>query len=579
MKMLKKVLGFALAFCMLFSVTACTPKGDDAYSETVLRVGVWDGGLGHVWIEKVAAEFEKKYADVSFEEGKTGVKVLLAPSKDNAGKISTAIDMNQNAEDVYFTCYYTGTEYVLQNRSLNITDAVTQKVYLDNGELADMEWDAATGKLKLKAGATEPTKSIADKMTENNRDGYYTSTEKLGNREGYAAGYYALPFENSLSGFIYDYDLFKSHGWLNYDGIDGLPGTMTDFWDLLNRIKEAGIIPFTFSRATSEYWSGLSDAFLAQYEGHENAELDYKLSGTYTFPAGTYTQAECADDEYLTYNPDGTATGRITQDSGYLLARTPGKAKFVEFIRTLFSSDYYDPDIYTSLYDENYKLPAQRFILNSTLGQTPIAMLYEGEWWENENRSQFNYTTEGFGKHDYRFFPLPKIDGQKTDQYTIADYSRGVDLFVNAKTKKAEVAKLFLQFVHSESSLETFTLETGITRMYEYDLSAEQQSTLSKFAQNTYKIKKTNTSGVTVTASRAKLVADPFWSVLSMGYGGSVASRAQDARPENQPCYFFSENTGKDGRDYVSAETFIEGMKTVYGKTNWTDKLNEWKNK
>ena len=82
-----------------------------------------------------------------------------------------------------------------------------------------MEYDAATGKLKLKEGATAPTKSIYDKIKGSNKEGYYTSAEKLAaagsNKE---AGYYALPFENSLSGFIYDRDLFESSSWFKKQG-------------------------------------------------------------------------------------------------------------------------------------------------------------------------------------------------------------------------------------------------------------------------------------------------------------------------------------------------------------------------
>ena len=587
-KILFVVVALVMALCA-FPMTGCNgnkdgEEGGTEYTgnETELRVGVWDGGLGHEWLNKVKTEFEKKYADVSFQEGRTGVRVKLNPSKTNmlGEKVESAIDLNQDAEDIYFTCYFTGTPYIFQNRSLNITDAVEQKVYLANGELADMEWDAESGKLKLKDGAEAPTKSIADKMTDDNRTGYYTSAETLAGSD-HEEGYYALPFENSLSGFIYDHDLFENEGWLDYDGIDGLPDTMDDFFDLLDRICDADMIPFTFSRIVSYYWGGICDAFLAQYEGHENAELDYTLNGTYTFPANTFDSGTVTE-ENITVNADGTQTVAITRDNGWMLAHTPGKAELIKFMRRLCTPKYYDQKIYDSLYDENYKLPAQNFILSSLgkKGQRRIAMLYEGEWWENENRTQFNYTG-GYGTRDFRFFPLPYIDGQKDpDQRTVADYSRGVDLFVNAKTQKAALSKLFLQFVHSESSLETFTIETGITRMYDYDLSEEQLKNVSKFGQNVYKIKMTKNSGVTITASRANLVADPFWTQFQMGYGGYVVSDvAGDGTAWDfytHPNRYFVNNAGVNGTAYKDAQSFIDGMYRFYGKEKWTAKLDAW---
>lgn len=592
MKFFKKLVTCLLAGCMLFSVTACNVGNTDGREytgkETELKVGVYDGGLGHVWLEKVAAAFEEKFQDTSFEEGKTGVRIKLNPTKSNMllDKVEAAIDMNQSAEDVYFLCQFTGTPEIFNGRSLNITDMVKQKVYLENGELADMEYDAATGKLKLKDGATAPTKSIADKMTPANREGYYMGAKQLDrNGDGvsdYAEGYWALPFENSLSGLIYDHDLFEEEGWLDYDGIDGLPDTMDDFFDLCDRIVDAGMIPFIFSRNVVNYWGGLADAFLAQYEGYGNAELDYTFNGSYTFPAGTF-DAQTVADEGITVNADNTQTVEITRDNAWMLIHTPGKAAWIRFLRQLVDPKYYDDHMYDSSFA--YTDAPKNFILSKMgkAGQKRIAMLYEGEWWENENRAQFAYAG-GYGTRDFRFFPLPYIEGQKNpDMRSVADYSCGVDLFVNAKTQKAALAKIFLQYVHSESALETFTIETGITRMYDYDLSDEQLAKVSKFGQNTYKIKMTDTTGVTVTGSRAKLVADPFWSEFrsGMGYGGLLTSDVMGDGTTwdfyQQPVLFFADNAGVNGSSKVSADSFLAGMYRFYDKTNWTNALNNWK--
>ena len=587
MKFLKKCVTCLLAACVLLSATAC---GGNEYGDmTVLNVGVYDGGLGHIWLEKVAAAFEEKFKETSFEEGKVGVHIDLNPTKNEMlnDNVAAAIDSNRYMEDVYFLCDYTGVPWIINGRTLNITDMVEQKVYLDNGELADMEYDAATGKLKLKEGATAPTKSIYDKIKGSNKEGYYTSAEKLAaagsNKEG---GYYALPFENSLSGFIYDRDLFESSSWFKnrdgsykYHGIDNLPDTMDEFFEMLDNMVMAGITPFATSTDVIYYERGLADAFLAQYEGYETAELDYTLNGTYEFPAGTFSDALIAEMEVGDYvkNENGKQVVTVNRDTGWMLAYTEGKEEMCKFMRKLFDPKYYD----NRIYDNNFKYQTcpQAFILSKTppKGTQRIAMLYEGEWWENENRQHFKGKGNEYGERDFRFFPLPEIPGQKTNQRSLGDFSCGVDIVVNAKTQYANLAKIFLQFVHSESALETFTMETGITRMYDYDLSPEQLSEISKFGQSVYKMKMTEDSGVTVVSSRAKMIADPFWEEFQMGFGGYCLSDRVGTPGTwdfaQHPSYYFVDYAGVlTGKPKITAEYFIEGMHDYYRK-NWKARL------
>lgn len=586
MKKILSVLLTVVLACATMPLVGCNGNDEDANytgNKTQLRVGVYDGGLGHVWLEKVARSFEEKFAQTSFREGEMGVRIRINPQKADMliDKVTAAIEMNNDAEDVYFLCQFTGTPFIYKGYSRNITTMVTDKVYLENGELADMEYDATTHKLKLKAGAVAPTVSIADKMPETTRTGYYMT----GLQNGFADGYYSLPFESSLSGLIYDHDLFEEEGWLNYDGIDGLPDTEEQFFDLLDRMVDAQVIPFTFSAFSHGYWGGLADAYIAQYEGFDVAELDYTFDGEYTFPAGTFDMStQALRDKYtalgLTENADGTQTLQVNRNNAWMLSHTTGKKKWVEFMRRLCTPKYYDQKVYDANF--TYLESPKNFILSELgkTGQKRIAMLYEGEWWENENRSQFNYTG-GYGKRDFRFFPLPYIEGQKDpDMRSVGEYSRGVDLFINDKTTKGDVAEIFLQYVHSESALETFTMETGITRSYRYDLSDEQLAKVSKFGQNVYKIKMSGTSDVTVTTSRARLVGDPFWDEFQMGFGGYVQSSLEGEVNSydvlQHPCRFFVNNAGVNGSPYVSAESFLEGTYKYYSEENWNRLLTAW---
>ena len=586
---MKKLMPLLLVGCMgMTTLASCTSNrdGDDG-TKSILKIGVFNGGLGYRWTELVAQEFEEKYANVSFEEGKTGVKVRINPQKTafTVSAIQSAIMQNHDAEDIYYTTYHANVDYAREGYSMNITDWMQEKVYTADGELADMTYDAAEKKYILNDGAEAPTMSLADKMLAGTKESFYLGANKLDfNKDGNSdikEGYYAIPFEDEMSGFVYDHDLFKEKGWLDYDGIDGLPDNMEDFFHLLDRISGAGMIPFTFSTGVSEYMRGLMDAFIGQYEGADAAALNYTYNGQYTFPAGTFDSTTVAT-ESITINQDGTQTVTITPANAWMLAYQPSKELYVEFMRRLFDTRYYDPDCYQASY--SYTVAQQEFVWSmlGRAGQPRIAMLYEGEWWENEARSYFN-TTGGYGNRDFRYFPLPYIEGQKDENVrSLANFSRGSDLIVNAKTNKAELCRLWLQFAHSESALETFTLETGATRMYDYDLDSSQLSTLTKFAQNCYNIKKSSSSDVTVFYSKIYTDQHPFYDNTPMGgFGSEVLSTTTGEFNKiswtNQHLgYLFFANAGQPGATKLSAAQYIEDMYEYYSKENWTRAYNEW---
>ncbi len=601
LKVTSLIMGAAM---LLPNLAACdtgnggNTNGDFKYTgnETELHIGVFDGGLGHDWIEKVALEFDKTFANVSFVNGELGVHTKINPQKKQFAteSVQQAISLgSDDMEDIYYLAVYTGAPYISKGYSANITDAVCQKVYLENGELADMEFDTATGKLKLKEGAEAPTMSLQDKMVEYNRTGYYKTAEELDyNKDGspdVAEGYYALPFENSLSGFIYDHDLLEEYDLLDYSGIDGLPDTIDELFDLFDRLVALNIIPFTGAKGASGYWGGLTDAFISQYEGYENAELNYTYDGVYTFDGVTAAKIKqdyptIENEEWITVNGDGSYTAEITPENAWILMYQPGKEKLVQFYRDLFSPEYFDQTSHLTTFD--YIAAQKQFVLSKLQkqGQKRIAMIYEGEWWENETRANFSYTG-GYGTRDFRFLPLPEIEGQKDPSVrTVADYSRGVDLFVNNKSKVKDLCELWLQFSHTETALETFTLTTGITRLYDYDLDDEQLSTLSKFAQNTYKIKMTNETGITVTGSRANLIPHEFYLTSKItGYGAdlcsSIAKTTQSGFNSQSAQAYFWDNCGENGTTKVSAATFISGMYELYNKEAWEASYNSWVNK
>ena len=85
MRKFKRIAALSLAGLLSLSAfPACNPL--DPLSEhkdkTHLNIKVFNGGFGFKWMQEVANNFMDTFKDVSFEEGKKGVRILryLAPT-------------------------------------------------------------------------------------------------------------------------------------------------------------------------------------------------------------------------------------------------------------------------------------------------------------------------------------------------------------------------------------------------------------------------------------------------------------------------------------------------------------------
>ncbi len=610
-----KVLALTMALGMAMSIAACgggstggsysgATGGDNSSSSagstvdlsnaTELKVGVFNGGLGHAWALTLEKEFEERYANVSFEPGKMGVNVIINPQKDlfKTTTIKAAISQNSSPEDIYYTCYEFYREFAEDGIALNMTDIIQENAYTADGEIAD--FTVENGKVVY----TNATTNLENKMTDFHKEAFYMTGSTLDvNGNGVTTddvdleeGYYALPYETSLTGFIYDHDLFEQEDWLNYSGINGLPGTMEEFFNLLDTIKQADMIPYI--SGPSNYWYGFTAAFMAQYEGEDAAQLTYTYDGTYTFDAEQakvvkenvqqYMKIDIEAQDYITVNEDNSYTATITPQSAYLLAYMPGQEAYADFCRRVATSGYFDANMHDTAYTFD---KVQSVFVQSVLGkqgQKRIAMLFEGEWWENEARANFNYTG-GYGKRDFRFMPIPEIDGQTTEGYSMGTSTAGTNLFVNAKTKQKELCRLWMQFAHSEHALEVFTLSNGAVRnAFEYDLSDEQLATLSKFGQSVYKLKNglDEYEDVTLYAPSAYLQCHDFYNVCPMGgYASEVGCALRGKFTEWQSVGglwgSMYGHAGDQNNDYWTVEQFMEGVYEHY-TANWKGAYDGW---
>ena len=175
---MKKIISVALAGIIGASVVStCVgytkPGAEIDPTKTQLYVSNYNGGQGTAWIDTenstddMIGRFEEAYKNVSFEDGKTGVQVMVTPTKTKGNTLIS--QMNGMEEEVFFqedVPYGTAAD---AGKFLDITDVVNS--------------------IQAQEGV-----SISETRLENlSVDGKY----------------YAIPHYEIYDGITYDVDLFE----------------------------------------------------------------------------------------------------------------------------------------------------------------------------------------------------------------------------------------------------------------------------------------------------------------------------------------------------------------------------------
>ena len=223
-----------------FSFVGCGDNELEALDETKTQfyIGNYEAGMGSKWLDNYVIAFENAYANVSFENDKTGVQVIV--SKDKTAYMSESLyeneTMSTNGINLFFCDSVEHRKFVKKGWVEDITDVVKEIL---PGE----------------------TKSIEDKLTAEQKSFY-----QVGGK------YYALPHYNSFGGIVYDIDLFEERGYYfgadgeiigveltgseelsdgpdgkPNSGDDGLPATYDEFFELCAFIKADGVYPITWT--------------------------------------------------------------------------------------------------------------------------------------------------------------------------------------------------------------------------------------------------------------------------------------------------------------------------------------------
>lgn len=559
---MKKFLCVSLALLLSLGLFAgCTGhRAEDSEQEdptkTTLRVATYEGGVGAEWLENAAARFEERYADAKFEPddpNKTGVNVIVTESKRYNGE--TMLDsLKSETADVFFTETVNYYDHVNRGNFADITDIVKDETLEEFGEES----------------------TILSKMDTAFAD--YLSVDSK---------FYGVPFYEGIYGIMYNKQVFLEYG-LYYvhsgtlegdkadtltfitpkntlgetlsagpngelgDYDDGLPATYAQFEELVRHIREdTSVIPFSYGGSVREYPSRAMMTFWADAEGYEQMRLNFTLTGKAT----DLVESIGGDGTVQTYSDD------VSPADAYKLRKQAGQYYALSFLNDIVLGN---PGNYRT--NGNTHLDAQSNFIRGILDPNAFdvyAMHFDGSWWENEASDAFATLEQLYGdaasrsKMQFGFMPIPKPTADKVGKgVTLLSQANSL-AFIRSTTDKLDLAKLFLQFMHTDAELSAFTATTSMTRPFTYEIGKEDRAKMSEYAESLYAIR--SDAKVVQPYSKTELFMNnqSFFAVDAWSWETNV-----DGRRANNPFIAFLDGS------ITSAADYFNGLYTYYS-TNW----------
>lgn len=573
-KLFTIVLAGLITFTSLGALGGCSKEKSlkELYgNKTFLQVGVYDGGIGVEWVEKIAAEFEKRYEGVKLEgedSENEGLKIVVNKSKS----------------------YTTGIDQILENEERNVffCGGVDYKSFINKGLLMDIT-DVVTGDLSAVSLGAE-TGTIENKL--------YGKSNSFVN---YGGKYYAIPFYSSDGGITYDRGLFLEKGFffreeplveevvvagrpmtitheftndpalfsVGPDGVrgtydDGLPSSHEEFYKLCNYIYTNGCEPLIFTNEHKFYYN------YAALGAFTNSLTADQLNAYYTYDSCATTVDIVTG---FNGNEPNVQAKTINSTNQYDLTQSYAKylaVKFSEGLATGGNGNYLSKHCANRL--DHLKTQSE-FVYSALKGGStaPIAMMIEGTYWYGEAKGYgvFKRTVETYKEkaenRNFAFMPLPwketgRVEEGEGKPLTLNN-APGNYAFINNNIKDNELltrlAKEFVQFVYTEWGLKTFTQTANIRMAVDYTMKDSDMTNMDAFGKSI------------MVAAREAQMAYPtkdcaFYMDHQSALGFGVDTNFWKSQTHNS-YLLITQFRDKD----VSAKDFFLGLK--YDSQKWND--------
>ncbi|MBO5737573.1 MAG: hypothetical protein J6S04_07165 [Clostridia bacterium] len=458
-----------------------------------LYVSTNSGGFGKGFLEVVEAKFEEKYAQTPFAEGKMGVDVVVDQASTNSG--GTLINNIANSSTNVFVVegMYT-TNYVAKNYLYDLSELVSSA--LDDGKTLESKMfndqkaalKAINDKyysLPVFAGFNGVT---YDKALFADNDLYFADAN--GFKPYTTSTYTGVAYTGR--GFVSAANTKKSPGpdgkYDSYD--DGLPSSYEEFFYLLERMSNKSIVPFIWGGGANTHYQNYLFQSLLMCNSSKT-----ELSTNFTFNSG--------DEEIeiiKSFDSDGNpeySYEKINDDNGYLITQSSNKYQALKFLQNLFkNSKYYHSD---SVSGNLTNAMAQKVYEESSLiGNTPIAMLIEGNYWCNEAAAELKESEQyPNGKNrQFAYMPLPAVENgtiNENEGNNIAladclDYYLVVNNNIAKNKEKKQLAEAFVKMMYSDECLQAMTAEVGVPFALKYEMGESYYNQMSVYEQSVWDI-------------------------------------------------------------------------------------------
>ena len=546
---------------LALSLTSCAPSSGPSINadKTQLYVGVYEGGLESGSYYKIAQEFEAKYAETSFEEGKMGVQVVFSEGR-YSDPLSETI--HGVSEEIFLDTAASALKFHSKDLILDISDLYESPM---NYDFVRKETDSANPDSTL----------FKDKMR-GDRLAYFQEDD---------GKYYGVPGYSQFFGIVYDIDMFnqynlffaKNGGFVTsssdekspgpdgdpsttYD--NGLPATYDDFFALCDKIVSLDMTPIMWGGTVQEYVNSLLTALACDFDGKEQTELNYNFSGT----ANTLVSEVKADGTVVYKDPTA-----ITASNGYELYSQAGRYYALSFLERLIANKkYYNSSDCTSLGLTNLDAQEQFLYSKYSSSRKRTAMLIEGSWWNKEAAGVFSAMAAEYGEQDGQssrnigLLPLPKATADKVgEKFTVLERAVG-DGFIKSSIPsfKINLAKSFLQYLYQDSSSKTCLELDSQTRPVEFALSDAEYDALVPWSKTMYDLKKNAIVATCFSDSKMmRTYSSDLW------YAPNLWNSTVSGATYTYPTYAMINNG-------VKALPYFEGLSTYMNKVVWSSKFS-----
>lgn len=276
-KFLQKLLVLSVAAVLAVGCVGCGSSETkyDPKDPQTLDVYYWSSGNGTAYMESILKAFKAKNPEIN---------INFTPSSSVEGK-----DIYQDPDNVTTDIYFT-----------TMSTYIARKDYLEPlNSVLDMEYDGVKVSSRFDA-------ATINSMT--------TSDGNI----------YAMPWSNSVTGFVYNASVFEEKGFKT-------PKTTDEFVTLCAQIFSAGLTPFI---QYADYWNYPIFVWMAQYAGVEN--FNKYWNGVYTDENGVEKENDIslfkdnvAKKEALKLLPDLLSPKGYTVTGTNSLSHTVAQTKFL----------------------------------------------------------------------------------------------------------------------------------------------------------------------------------------------------------------------------------------------------------